>query len=120
MITICHPSDEVEYMLIVAELTREEIPFFIVGQYFGSLFPGVQISWYNERSIQVPKDYETRAIEVIRDLRKEDVRNEQSFTFMSKLRMLIEVIFFGWFFPAGIRKPSNKSLKNGTPNSGAP
>ena len=118
--TDCHPYDELELAFLVCILNREEIPYLIIGQHFGSLLPGIQIPAYNERTIQVPRVFAERAIDAIEEFRKMDVRNELSFTLTSKLRMLVEAILFGWFLPVGNKKPSDKSLKSGTPQSGTP
>ena len=118
MITICHPYDEMELSFLICILNREEIPHLIIGQHFGSIFPGLQIASYNERTIQVPKGYEERAIEVIDEFRNIDVRLDQSFTLTSKIRIIFEAVLFGWFIPGGAKKPSNKSPKP-TPKSGA-
>ncbi len=118
MITICHPYDEMELSFLICILNKEEIPYLIIGQHFGSIFPGLQIASYNERTIQVPKGFEERAIKAIDEFRKIDVRLEQSYTLTSKIRMIFEALIFGWFIPGGNKKPSNKSFKP-TPKSGA-
>jgi len=55
--------DDIEVMFIRALLQSEEVPFFIVGENFGSLYPGIQIGSYNERRFLVPNDYYEVAIE---------------------------------------------------------
>jgi hypothetical protein len=109
-----------ELAILIGLLEREEIPYFIFGQYLGSLLPGLQIAAYNERRIMVPKPYIEEAIEIIEEFRRIDVRMEQTYTLTSKIRMVFEALFFGWFISGGKKKPSNKSLKLGTPQSGAP
>ena len=111
MITICHPYDDIELSFLICILNREEIPHLIIGQHFGSIFPGLQIASYNERTIQVPEVFEERAIEAINEFRKIDVRLEQSFTLTSKIRLIFDAIFFGWFIPGGTKKPSKKAIK---------
>ncbi len=108
MITICHPYDEMELSFLICILNREEIPHLIIGQHFGSIIPGLQIASYNERTIQVPKEFEERAIEVVDEFRNMDVRLEQTYALTSKIRTIIEAIFFGWFIPGGTKRPSNK------------
>jgi hypothetical protein len=120
MVTVCHPYDDMELAFLVSILNREEIPYFIVGKYFGSIVPGAQIPAYNERTIQVPEEFAERAIAAIEEFRNIDVRREQSFTLTSKLRMLAEAILFGWIFPHGSKKPSRKPSKPGTPKSEQP
>ena len=50
-------------------------------------------------------------IEAIEEFRKLDVRNELSFTPTSKLRMLVEAIFFGWFYQLGIKSLLTRQSK---------
>ena len=101
MITVCHPGDEMEQIFIVSALERAEIPFFIIGQYFGGLYPGIQISAYNERSIAVPTSYVEEAVEVIEDVRSNFVSPSDNLKTTSKFRMLFELILFGWVMPYG-------------------
>jgi hypothetical protein len=112
MITVCHPYDEMELAFLICVLNREEIPYFIVGQHFGALMPGIQVPAYNERTIQVPEAYAERAIAAIEEFRREDVRMEQTFTISSKIRMVAEAILFGWFLPVGRKKASKKINEN--------
>ena len=119
MITVCHPYDEMELALLVGILESEEIPYFIFGQYLGSLLPGIQIPSYNERRIMVPEPYAEKAIEVIEEFRSKDVRMEQTYTWGSKIRMVAEAILFGWFIAGGSKKPSKKSLRSTSSKSEA-
>jgi hypothetical protein len=115
LITICHPYDEVELALLVCALHGEGIPYFVAGRYFGSLMPGVQIPSYNERAIRVPEEFAGTAAELIAVLRWEDVRMEQTFTSVSKFRMVAEALFLGWFLPVGTRKPVGKTVQKKSP-----
>jgi len=113
MITVCHPVDEIEQMLLISVLEASNVPYFIVGRNFGSLYPGIQIPWYNERSIRVPSEYVEEAQEIIDQVRETYVSSSENLTIWSKLRMFLEVFMFGWIVDAGKkRKPSNKRLKN--------
>lgn len=115
MITICHPVDEIEQMFIVAELENAEIPYFINAEHFGSLYPGMQIPWYNERAIRVPPSCFEEANEIINNFRSIYENQSENLTIGSKIRILFEVLFFGWVFPYGKKKKSsNKSFKDGT------
>jgi hypothetical protein len=110
MITICHPVDDMELMFIRMELEAEAIPHFVVGQHFGSLYPGMQMPWYNERSVRVPHGKAHEAEEVIRRVR---AYYEPSFVNLdkkSKLRIFCEAVLFGWVMPAGNKRPSNPPL----------
>ena len=89
MITICHPRDEIEQMFIVSALESAEIPYFINAQRFGSLYPGIQIPWYNERAIRVPPSCAKIAIQIVEDLRSKYVSPSDNLKTSSKIRMLL-------------------------------
>lgn len=110
MITICHPIDDVELLFIQMELEAEAIPHFVVGNHFGSLYPGMQIPWVNERSVRVPVSRATQALEVIQRVRSYYEPTFANLTTKSKLRVLCEAILCGWVMPAGNKKPSNPSF----------
>jgi len=101
MITICHPRDEIEQMFLVSVLESEGIPYFINSQYFGSLYPGVQVPWYNERSIRVPPSCVEKAVEIVEDFRSTYICTSNNLKTSSKVRMLIEAIICGWAVPYG-------------------
>jgi len=111
MITVCHPRDDLEQLFIVSLLEEADIPYFIVGQYFGSLYPGIQIPWYNERSIRVPPSYLDSAGEVVKGFRAVYVGPSENLAVRSKLRMLFEGLFLGWFVPGGKKRSSTQSTE---------
>ena len=116
MITICHPVDDMELLFIQMELDATSIPYFIVGQHFGSLYPGIQVPWYNERSVRVPTGLAEEAREVIEHIRSYYEPAFVSLCKRSKLRMLCEAMLFAWVMPAGSKRPSNPSFKQDAPN----
>ena len=105
MITICHPVDDMELLFIRMELEAAAIPHFIIGQYFGSLYPGMQMPYYNERSIQVSATQLNEAIEVVRHVRSYYSPAYENLAMESKLRILFETLLFGWVIPAGNKRP---------------
>lgn len=111
MITVAHALDDMELLFLRMALEGENIPFLIVGEHFGSLYPGVQIPIYNERPIRVfPSDAE-RALKVIDEVRGKYDSVAVNLSGGSKIRMVLEAIFFAWFVPCGRRKLS--SIRNG-------
>ncbi|WP_020558858.1 hypothetical protein [Thiofilum flexile] len=104
MITVCYPRDEVEQILLVAELGAADIPYFINSQYLGGILPGMQIPGYNERSISVPPSYYEEAIEVINKFREHYVPQSEGLRSTSKFRILLEAVLFGWAIPYGKKK----------------
>jgi len=107
VITVCHPVDDMEVLFFKMELVAEGIPHLVVGQHFGSLYPGLQVPWYNERSIQVPLENFHQAEEVIRRVRAYYEPSFVNLTKKSKLRILCETVLCGWFMPAGSKRSSN-------------
>ena len=105
MITICHPVDDMELLFIRMELEAAAIPHFIIGQYFGSLYPGMQMPCYNERSIQVSATQLNEAIEVVQHVRSYYSPAYENLAMESKLRILFETLLFGWVIPAGNKRP---------------
>ena len=106
MITICHPVDDMELLFIRMELEATAIPFFVVGQHFGSLYPGMQMPSYNERSIRVPATYLDEALEVIQHVRAYYSPTFENLAKESKLRIICEALLLGWVIPAGNKKAS--------------
>jgi hypothetical protein len=121
MITVCHPVDDLELIIIRMELEAEEIPCFVLGEHFGRLYPGVQIPWYNERSIQVPADHARAAAEVIQRVRTYYEPSSTKLSTKSKLRILCEALLYGWAIPAGSKRPAKSAEQsNDPPPSGQP
>jgi len=112
MITVCHPIDDQEVMFLRVALDAEEIPHFIVGENFGSIYPGVQISSFNERSIRVHEEHVEHALEIINEHRESYIPSFEKLNKTSKLRMFFELIVFGWVIQSGNKISSNKALKS--------
>ena len=108
MITVCHPVDEVEQILLVAELENAGIPYFINSQHFGSLFPGMQIPWYNERAIRVPPSCYEEALRLVNNFRDNYEPQSENLDATSKIRILGEAILFGWIIPYGNKRSSSR------------
>ena len=104
--------NDIEVMYVRAMLQSAEIPFYIVGEHFGSLYPGMQIASYNERRFLVPEEYFEEAADLIQDLRAEDPKAKETLvqedlTLGSKIRIVIETFLFGWSSLGG-KKTTNK------------
>jgi len=110
MVTVAYPYDDIELMFLECVLTREQIPYFVVGKHFGSIYPGPQIASYNEKIIKVPDEYYQQATTAINEFRDLDVRKEKVYCNKSKLRMFAEIFLFWWFIPGGCRKSSNNQI----------
>jgi hypothetical protein len=101
MVTLCHPVDDLELLLISSNLDAADIPYFVVGQNFGSLYPGLQIAAYNERTLLVPDSCLADARKLVEDFRADYTGSADELPTSSKLRMLLEAMFFGWVMPGG-------------------
>ena len=107
---LCHPLDEMEKVFILMALESEGIPALVIGDNFGSLYPGVQIASYNERTIRVPESDYNRAVEVLKELRKEFVYSSSNLALSSVARILLEAAVFGWFFPFGSKRKRSTDI----------
>ena len=107
MITICHAADDLELLFLHSMLEDAGIPYSVVGRYFGSLYPGVQVPWYNERCIRVPEAFVEEALKVIEQVRASYTPTYERLTTKSKLRMILEGLCIGWVVPGGTKKRSN-------------
>lgn len=105
MITICHPIDDLELLLLRAALEAEGVPHFILGNHFGSLYPGMQVPFYNERSVRVPEAYRELALQIVSELRADYAPVSVDLPVKSKWRMLFEALLMGWTLPGGDKKP---------------
>lgn len=110
MITIYHPVDDMELLLIRMELEAMAIPYFVVGQHFGSLYPGMQIPWHNERSIRVSTSHLNEGMEVIQHVRSYYSPAFENLAIKSKLRIFCEALLLGWVIPAGNKRPPRSTL----------
>jgi hypothetical protein len=103
------PPNKARLALLVCELEAASIPYFVAGQYFGSLYPGPQVASYNERAIKVPENYIEHALEIVADFRSGYEPTATNLAPKSKLRVVVEFLFMGWSVPGG-KRPSNKRL----------
>jgi len=97
-------------MFLECVLIRKQIPYFVVGKHFGSIYPGPQVASYNEKIIKVPKKYYQIANKVINEFREIDARKERVYCKKSIFRMILEVLIFHWFIPSTCAKSSNNKI----------
>ena len=109
MITIAHPIDDMELLFIRMALEAEGIRYLVVGDGFGSLYPGVQLPVFNERPVRVNVADVERAVEVVEEVRKDFDPVSSDLAGSSKLRIVLETILFGWFVPGGRRRKSSNN-----------
>jgi hypothetical protein len=118
MITVCHPVDDLELLLLRARLEAAGLPYFVGGDGFGSLYPGMQIPAFNERRIQVPAGFVEQALEAVAQVRAAYTPSAARLSTGSRLRMLVEALWFGWIVPGGKRRAAADGAGAATDESG--
>jgi hypothetical protein len=104
LITVAHARDDMELLFIRMTLEAEGIPFLVVGEGFGGLYPGVQVPIFNERPVRVRTSDGERAVEAIERLRQDLEPASSDLGAGSKIRIILETLLFGWFLPGGKRR----------------
>lgn len=100
LVKVAFPESPIELAMAESLLEANDIPYFVHNAGFGGLYPGVQIELYNRMSIMVPAPVAEKAIEVLSVLSKPDIAPQKTeYTLTSKIRMVFEALFFGWFIP---------------------
>ena len=108
MVVLCHAMDDMEVLFLRALLQSEDIHFAIVGEHFGSLYPGVQIASYNERRFLVPFEEYERAAALIAEHRAVYDPVISDLSVGARVRIFIEGLVFGWCVPGGRKSRANK------------
>jgi hypothetical protein len=107
-VSVFTPDSEPELVTVVAMLEAHDIPCFVHSGALGSLYPGPQIDWFNRRSIMVPEEKVSTALELIREFESQPTEPQEPDPPpppRSALRVLLEVLLFGWFIPSRSRRP---------------
>jgi hypothetical protein len=101
------PQNESELTLLKSILDSEGINFFVRNDNFGSLEIGPRIGLFNAKMIVVQDDQYARANELLSDYfektKKQPEESSKEYSSFDKIRMVIEVLVFGWLMP-GRRK----------------
>ena len=86
-------------MAVVAMLEAHDVPCFVQNAGFGGLYPGPRINSYNSRVILVPVERAFVARELIRDFKSQpsEMPPPAPPPSSGKLRMVVELLLFGWF-----------------------
>jgi len=104
------PRSEAELLLLRSVLDDAEIYFFVKNDAFGSLAIGPQIDHYNRKTIYVhPAEAdEARALlaEFLDKTALGDPAPAGDLRLGDVLRMVAELLFFGWFMPGRRRRPT--------------
>ena len=109
------PRNEVELAMLKGLLAQEGISFYVQNENFGALKAGPQIPLFNARTIMIPKEQYLEAKEIINGFMssayEEDRKDTYQYTFKEKLRMLLEIVLFGWVVPGKRKWPKERKLQ---------
>lgn len=109
------PETEVEVLLLKSVLDSAGIDYFVKNDTFGALTPGPQIAMCNRRIFLVPEDQLDEAREVVREfLRRTEIPQPRRYPLREKIRMVFEVLLFGWFLPGRRHRLPQLHLIHGT------
>jgi hypothetical protein len=111
LVAIAWPGSEPESLAMVSLLRANEIPCFVRGGHFASMLPGLQIASYNSPTIMVPGDSTAMASELLSVFTipsEPAVLPQPRTSFLSKLRMIVEVMLFGRFVAQPVIGSSDK------------
>lgn len=115
MVPVFRPQDEAELALAVGALEAHGIPYFVHNNGFGGLYPGMQVSLYNVRTVMVPASALTQARDVLDQFLVNDPNStsgdeqpqqEQKPTLSTKFRLLVELLAGGWCVPRKVKRRS--------------
>lgn len=114
------PDSELALMTTVALLEAHGIPCYVRGGGFGGLYPGPQIASYNAKTIMVPAEALDEAQDLIKSTPVEESIPQGSQCDAprrkGRIRMLLEVLLFGWFIPSSPSSPQAQESE-GMPNN---
>lgn len=114
MVHIASPRDEMELLFLKSILDDAGVTFFVQNDTFGSLTLGPRIELYNGKRIFVPAEQAAEARELLSDFRsraEEPEPRATAYTLGDKLRMLLEVLLFGWIMPGRRRRERGPHLR---------
>ena len=106
MVNLHSPKNEIELSLIKSLLEGEKIPYFVQNDHFGSLEIGPKVPLYNAKMIMVHEEDLETAKELISEFLKDEPETPVSsseYTLFDKVRLILELLLFGWIMPGGKR-----------------
>lgn len=115
LVVVARPQTESELSVMLCMLHARDIPAFVQGRGFGSLYPGPQIDGYNARRIMVPAPLAETAREMLSVLDtavrpKTPHRPKRTLGIM---RIVLEFLMFGWFVPGYRRRDASTESDSG-------
>lgn len=118
------PDSDVEVLMLKSVLDAAGIDYFVQNDTFGGLMPGLQIALCNRRTFFVWEDELAEARAVVREfLHKTRAREPRHYPLREKIRMVFEVLLFGWLVPGRRhrqRLPELRLIRSQPPGSDEP
>jgi len=109
-VNLYSPGNDAELALLKSILDSEDINYFVKNDNFGSLEIGPRIGLFNSKMIEVRDDQYEQANELLTDFFEKTKKGPEEifeeYSLFDKIRMLVEVLFFGWLMPG--RRKSKK------------
>jgi hypothetical protein len=105
------PKNQIELAMLQSIFESADITFFIENNAFGSLHIGPNIALFNAKTIFVEDEDEQEAKELLKEYLENtypDNEPAEKTALLDKIRMVLEVVLFGWFMP-GKRWKGKKS-----------
>ena len=111
LVPLCRPRSPIELEIVRSLLESEGIDHFVHNEAFGSLYVGPMIPLFNEQIVMVPRSSLRHARALVAEPPADaDEPEDDELTPLEKLRMTLEVFFFGWIVPpSGRRKSGNRT-----------
>lgn len=112
MIELYSPANAIELALMKGILDSEDINYYVRNDHFGALKIGPQIELYNKQMIVVQDDQYNTAKELLADFLDATQNKvetlETKYSLFDKIRMIFEVLLFGWFIPGNSKQKKMK------------
>ena len=75
------PADESELVFLKSVFEADDIPYYVLNDNFGSVYPGIYAKGFNSKTIMVPEEYYDEAKDIIKsvidDPKFEDERKDE-------------------------------------------
>lgn len=95
------PKDESELVFLKSFLEAEGMPFYVLNDNFGSVYPGIYMSGFNAKTIMVPEELFDEAKQLIKsavdDPKFEDEKKDDSD--LDDGGTLSDFLSLKWLFP---------------------
>lgn len=105
------PKDGVDLSIVESLLEANGINYYVFNRHFSSLYPGVQIGFFNATTIMVPEEEFERARDVLIENYEVEEEKPVGNSFFDNLRIALEALFSGWFV-SGKKRTERKTDTN--------